>query len=126
MILRLYRLTCLIEKYFEETQVLNPTKINCSKNPPLGRFCAYLSCCVAQYSLLTSREIEALNQLIHASILVNQISPEDEQKQPLLEQPCGGSRRYWAQRFFRFIRQLSELKASPRDEKSLFDFKPFA
>jgi hypothetical protein len=103
-------LSVLLEKYKKYMQT--------NDKPTLGKFSAFLSCCVLGQISSSVDELEALSSLLHAtndSIVHYYGKPTS-----LLS-----SQKYVSNRIFTFISSLSELKSYIKDNKSIENFSYF-
>ena len=92
------------------------------QNPPLGSFCAYLSYTVTEgMNRLTEKDASALYELIHASVTFDSRNPPPPEERPSIKE----MQKLWSQRFYNFLKKLSELKTALRDEKSLHDIQKY-
>lgn len=122
-------LEILLQKYINRQQVSNTTSGSSTpKNsfvlPPIGTFASFLSCCITEQIDCTKIEYDALVELILASndcngniLFDNSLSIRNE--------IFSHTQRYWASRFYQFLRKLPELKSAVKDEQTIYDFKRF-
>jgi len=103
-------LSILLEKYKIYMQT--------NDKPTLGKFSAFLSCCVLGQISSSVDELEALSSLLHASN--DSIVHYDGEPTALLS-----SQKYVSNRIFTFISSLSELKSYIKDNKSIENFSYF-
>jgi len=90
--------------------------------PPVGKFAAFLSCCLTHQVDCTASEYRALLELVLAS------SDQYGQRGSIAnieDEIFSHTQKYWASRFFQFIRKLPEFKTALKDEKSLYLFNQF-
>lgn len=92
--------------------------------PPVGSLCAFLSCCAIRQVSMTKAEEEALLELIQASCDFA-ASSAGNLPHNIDDEIFSHTQKYWAQRFFVFMKKLTELKTAVKDEKSLFLFDKF-
>lgn len=114
-------LSILTQKFIKEY----PTGKSTSKIDQInsvGKFACFLSFCILGLITCRSLEEEALRELTQASSDGTDFPTTSSSLSP---QTVPKTQRYWAGRFFQFLKHLSELKSVPKDEKSLFLFKEF-
>eukprot|EP01042_Synura_sphagnicola_P000146 gene146-147_t len=131
----------MIEKNKEnlDQSSIPPIKISCREDQltvkSIAAFSCFLSCCVGGLVPCSTTENDALFELLEASddhhlrlaVLRETIAGKGELCGWNLEAVYNRrDRKYWARRFFTFLKSLSELKAVPRDEKRLFSFQDFS
>jgi len=93
--------------------------------PPVGSLASFLSCCVTDQIDCTETENRAIHELILASS--DQYGGHILSYDPLSIQQeiFTHTQRYWANRFFQFLKKLTELKSAVKDEKNLYLFQKF-
>lgn len=103
-------LSVLLEKYKKYMQT--------NDKPTLGKFSAFLSCCIVGQITNSVDELEALSLLLYASN--DSVVHYDGKPTSLLS-----SQTYVSNRIFSFISSLSELKSYVKDHKSIENFSYF-
>ena len=84
-----------------------------------GKLSSLMSYCIFGRLRCTEIEINALEQLIHASNDTTiRYNYGDDLRLTILQ----GTREYWATRLFEFIKKIPEIKSMASDEKSLLTF----
>jgi len=107
-------LSLLLDKYKSHMQS--------NDKPTLGKFSAFLSCCILKQISSSSDELEALASLLHASndTVVHYDGNYNPSSAALLS-----SQPYLSKRIYAFISSLTELKSYIKDEKSIDNFSYF-
>lgn len=107
-------LSLLLDKYKSHMQS--------NDKPTLGKFSAFLSCCILKQISSSSDELEALASLLHASndTVVHYDGNYNPSSAALLS-----SQPYLSKRIYAFISSLTELKSYIKDEKSVDNFSYF-
>ena len=95
----------------------------------LGKLAAYLSYIAMGLFSCTTEEKEGFLVLLHASNdSKHSFSFESDDPRSFIDRVGRGfvspvhAQQYWADRFFSFLRTLTELKSMPEDEKSIHQF----
>eukprot|EP00622_Pseudochattonella_farcimen_P001189 FR735814.1.p1 GENE.FR735814.1~~FR735814.1.p1 ORF type:complete len:190 (+),score=19.46 FR735814.1:34-570(+) len=118
-------LACLVCKYASESGM--SVQRSGAVVDSLGRFALFLSCCIFNKLPLTAKETDSMLCLIEASndgtgfrldsIQTTTSSNEAPDQKTAVDQPR--TQKYWAYRMWRFLKNIRELKAVPKDEKFL-------
>ena len=98
----------------------------------LGKLAAYLSCIAMGLFACTSDEKDAFFVILHASNDVRHaFSFEADEPRSFIDRVGAtfpstvAAQQYWANRFYNFLRTLTELKSMKEDEKSINQFDSF-
>ena len=98
----------------------------------LGKLAAYLSCIAMGLFACSAEEKEAFFVILHASNDVRHaFSFESDEPRSFIDRvghtfpSTIAAQQYWANRFFNFLRTLTEMKSMKEDEKSINQFDSF-
>jgi hypothetical protein len=135
-------LETLITKYQNQAPATAAPKMPLSGTsfalPPVGSFAAFLSCCVTEQIDCTKSEETALREVSSSFLCLSDDSPQlilasndhhgrvlHQHELDIRAEVFSHTQKYWANRFFQFLKKLAEFKSALKDESSLYDFKKF-